>query len=102
VFDRDDASKVSIPISNVRIAQLKLIVPPASSRHGSNRDPALVKLVVQALSLRDRLDGHRAEEFDDLAGRLGYSRSIVRACCASPTVRRTFSLPSSRAVSPPR
>ncbi|MDP3674378.1 MAG: recombinase family protein [Novosphingobium sp.] len=49
------------------------VLPPAPSTKTS-RDPALIKLIVQAVSLRDAIADQSATSFDGLARALGYSR----------------------------
>jgi len=85
------AIETSIPISGVRSGkQLKLVVPPAPTANDSRRDPALIKLVVQALSLRNRLGEHAAATFDDLARQLGYGREhaadLLRVSYLAPDI----------------
>jgi hypothetical protein len=63
-----------VPISCVRTGkQVKLIIPAAIETKQA-RDPALVKLVAQALFLRARIGPSEASTFDQLASALGYSR----------------------------
>ncbi len=108
------AIETSIPISGLRSGkQLKLIVPPAPTADDSRRDPALIKLVVQALSLRDRLSGHEAASFDDLARQLGYGREhaadLLRVSYLAPDIltaiidgRQPTNLSRARLIKTPR
>jgi site-specific DNA recombinase len=76
-LDSGEPILISVPLSWVRTAkQVKLVIPPASS-NDALRDPGLVKLVAQALTLRERLMSHAASTFDGLASALGYSREYA-------------------------
>lgn len=65
----------TVPIASVRVGkQLKLAIPPGEEKNPTRKDPALIKMVVQALTLRDRMTTVSATTFDALASELGYSR----------------------------
>ncbi len=65
----------TVPIASVRVGkQLKLAIPPGEEKNPTHKDPALIKLVVQAQTLRDRMTTVSASTFDALASQLGYSR----------------------------
>lgn len=73
-------AQTTIPLSIVRSdKRVKLILPPSPDTATEHRDPALVRLVVQALSLRDRIATTSAESFGELADRLGFSREYASA-----------------------
>lgn len=83
--------ETSIPISGVRSGkQLRLVVPPRSTADGTRQDAALIKLVVQALSLRSRLAHHEAATFEELARQLGYGREhaadLLRVSYLAPDI----------------
>ena len=64
-----------IAIGSVRVGrQLKLVLSAGDGASSCRKDPALIKLVVQALTLRDRISTTEASSFDALATGLGYSR----------------------------
>lgn len=91
MFDSALPIEASVSITGVRSGkQLKLIVPPSGTHDSTRRDPAIIKLVVQALSLRDRLAGQQATTFEELAGRLGYSREhaadLLRVSYLAPDI----------------
>jgi hypothetical protein len=83
--------ETTIPISGVRSGkQLRLVVPPPSTADGTRHDAALIKLVVQALSLRNRLAHHEAATFEELARQLGYGREhaadLLRVSYLAPDI----------------
>lgn len=90
-FDKAVAVEASIPISGVRSGkQLRLVVPPLPTTDDTRRDRAMIKLVVQALSLRERLTDQQAGTFEDLARQLGYSREhaadLLRVSYLAPDI----------------
>lgn len=82
---------VEVAIASVRqVRKLKLVVPPAPTDHPSRKDPALIKLVVQALTLRERMADSAAETFEELAAGVGYSREhaadLLRVSYLAPDI----------------
>ena len=55
---------------------MKLVIPVTDTSQARS-DPALVKLVAQAISLRDRMNGHATGTFNELALALGYGREYA-------------------------
>ena len=81
----------NVPITSVRIGkQLKLAIPPSEDKNPSHKDPALIKLVVQALTLQNRMTTVSASTFDALASELGYSREhtadLLRISYLAPAI----------------
>ena len=75
-FANDSSTSTTVPISAVRTGKLmKLVIPSGAKADASRKDPALIKLVVQSLSLRAALIAHdQATTFEVLARSLGFSR----------------------------
>lgn len=83
-------TSISVPISGVRSGkQTKLVIAPTGGPSPS-ANPSLVKLVVHALALRDRISDQSADCFDELASALGYSREyaadLLRVSFLSPHI----------------
>lgn len=71
----DQVTEFRIPISCVRSGkQLKLVIPPAPTPDGTNKNPALIKLVTQAAAAREALAGCGSDDFDVVADAIGYGR----------------------------
>ncbi|MCW3848107.1 recombinase family protein [Sphingomonas sp. LB-2] len=71
----DEVYEISIPIACVRSGkQLRLVIPPVDTGAATRRNPALIKLVAQAMAARDMLASNNATEFETLAAEIGYSR----------------------------
>ena len=65
----------SVPINCVRSGkQLKLVWPAAPTPDGTNKNPALVKLVTQAAAAREALATCQADNFGEVAAAIGYGR----------------------------
>lgn len=65
----------TIPIRCVRSSkQLKLIIPPAPTPDGVNKNLSLIKLVTQAAAAREALAGCDSDDFDEVATAIGYGR----------------------------
>jgi hypothetical protein len=64
-----------VPIGRVRSGkQLRLIISNGEPAETSRKNPALIKLVAQAMSARDALAADDVEDFEKLAAQIGYSR----------------------------
>jgi site-specific DNA recombinase len=75
VLGSEGLVSATVPIGCVRTArQVKLVLPSAPTSEGTRKDPALIKLVVQAVSLRGAADNRPSTSFDQLSRALGYSR----------------------------
>ena len=53
---------------------LRLIIPPKGEGDGRYRNPALIKLITQAVAARDALDNTFSDDFDDIAAAIGQGR----------------------------
>jgi site-specific DNA recombinase len=74
----DDTTLAEVPIGSVKVGkQLKLILSSATETSAHRPDPSLIKLLVQATTLRRRVVETGASTFRDLAGELGYSREYA-------------------------
>ena len=103
-----------VPICSVRTGrQIRLVLPPAPVRGDSRKDAALIKLVTQALSLRERTAGLSANTFEELSKRLDYSREhaadLLRISYLAPDIiaaivegRQPAGLTRSRLIKTPR
>lgn len=108
------AIKRSIPISGVRSGkQLRLVVPPPSTADNRRHHAALIKLVVQALSLRNRLADCEPGNFEELARQVGYGREhaadLLRVSYLAPDIltsiidgRQPSSLTRTKLIKTPR
>ncbi|WP_374388003.1 recombinase family protein [Sandaracinobacter sp.] len=86
-----DAIVVEVAIGSVRVGkQLKLVISPSGADNSCRKDPALIKLVVQALTLRQQIPDISASTFDELASGLGYSREhaadLLRISTLAPDI----------------
>ncbi|MCW3848060.1 hypothetical protein OF829_12490 [Sphingomonas sp. LB-2] len=64
-----------VPINCVRSGKmLKLMMPPAPTPDGTNKNPALIKLVTQAAAAREALATCDSDDFDEVAAAIGYGR----------------------------
>ena len=84
-------AQAAIPIQSVRSGrQLKLILPPPASESDTRRDPALIKLVAQAMQARDTLATTQADNFGELAAAIGYGREhaadLLRVSWIAPDI----------------
>ncbi|MES2987948.1 MAG: recombinase family protein [Pseudomonadota bacterium] len=71
----DQCRQPSVSIGFVRSGkQLRLVIPLAEQSEASRKNPALIKLVAQAMAARDVLATSEADEFEELASQIGYGR----------------------------
>jgi hypothetical protein len=80
----------STPIESKMTGRQTKIVMAPPERERRQPDPALIKLVVQAISTRAALESHSCHSFSDLALRLGYSREhaadLIRVSYLAPDI----------------
>ena len=84
-------AQARIAIQSVRAGrQLKLILPPPAGESDTRRDPALIKLVGQAMRARDMLANAESEDFVQLAAAIGYGREhaadLLRVSWLAPDI----------------
>jgi site-specific DNA recombinase len=83
---------VTLPITSVRVGSaLKLLLPPAGPCPNDARTkPALVKLVAQAMAVRETMEQGRFATMDSLAEASGYGREhamdLLRIAYLSPDI----------------
>lgn len=75
-FSQEQPSQCAVSISAVRSGRQMRITIPAPAEQ-SRRDPALIKMIVQALKLREASGSFTANSFDGLAKALGFSREYA-------------------------
>ncbi|MFN7400695.1 MAG: hypothetical protein ACK5SX_16950 [Sandaracinobacter sp.] len=74
----DNVCRAEVSIGSVRIGkQLKLIVPPCDTADRNRRDPALIKLLVQAHRLKQQASNSCGSTFKQMSEELGYSREYA-------------------------
>ncbi|MDF7773632.1 recombinase family protein [Sphingomonas sp. AOB5] len=66
---------IILPIACVRSGkQLRLVIPTVETGTATRKNPALIKLVAQAMAAREVLATSGAAEFEELAAEIGYGR----------------------------